>query len=170
MLVQSLLDLSRLEAAESKPAFVTIDLVQVVREVSEQFASRAEQADRLFSVNCTDERITVDGNETQLRQVMINLLENALKFTPAGGWISLSLERAADQAKLTISDSGIGIPSEDLPHLFERFHRARNAAEYPGNGLGLAIVKAIVEAHRGNVAVQSEPMQVTSISVSLPIQ
>lgn len=169
-LVQSLLDLSRIEAAESRAAFAPMDLIQLVREVGEQFASRAEQANRLFTMKLPDESIDVQGNETQLRQVIINLLENALKFTPAGGWISLNLERASGQVTLTVSDSGIGIPAEDLPQLFERFHRGRNASEYPGNGLGLAIAKAIINAHQGNVAVQSEPMQGTSISVSLPAQ
>ena len=95
------------------------------------------------------------GNETQLRQVVINLLENALKFTPASGWISLNLEHSADEITLTVSDSGIGIPPEDLPHLFERFHRGRNVSEFTGNGLGLAIVKAIVEAHGGIVRANS---------------
>ncbi|HLO29415.1 MAG TPA: HAMP domain-containing sensor histidine kinase [Anaerolineales bacterium] len=168
-LVQSLLDLSRIEAAESKATFATVDLIQLVREVGEQFASRAEQAERAFTMNIPDERVSLQGNEPQLRQVIINLLENALKFTPANGWISLNLERSADQATLTVTDSGIGIPPEDLPHLFERFHRGRNASGYPGNGLGLAIVKAILSAHHGNVMVQSEPEKGTSISVSLPI-
>ncbi|HMB22161.1 MAG: sensor histidine kinase [Chloroflexota bacterium] len=169
-LVQSLLDLSRLEAAESKSTFEPVDLTQLVREVGEVFASRAEQANRPFTMELPAEAVQVQGNETQLRQIITNLLENALKFTPASGWIALVLERVDDQVRLTVSDSGIGIPSEDLPHLFERFHRGRNAAEYPGNGLGLAIVKAIVDAHRGDVAVLSETMQGTSISVSLPIQ
>jgi signal transduction histidine kinase len=169
VLVQSLLDLSRIEAAESKSTFTTVDLIQITREVGETFASRAEQANRLFTMELPAEAIQAQGNETQLRQIVINLLENALKFTPKGGWISLRLEQVSDQVTLTVSDSGIGIPPEDLSHLFERFHRGRNASEYPGNGLGLAIVKAIVEAHRGIVAVRSEQMQGTSISVSLPI-
>jgi signal transduction histidine kinase len=168
-LVQSLLDLSRIASAEVKSTFANVEFPQLVRELGEQFASRVEQADRSFSMNVPDEIIHVDGNETQLRQVIINLLENALKFTPTSGWISMELERSSDHVTLTISDSGIGIPPEDLPHLFERFHRGRNASEYPGNGLGLAIVKAIVSAHKGEVAVQSETGQGTSISVSLPI-
>ena len=168
-LVQSLLDLSRIEAAESKSSFAPVALSQLVREVGEQFASRAEQADRSFMIDLPDEQIILLGNEMHLRQVVINLLENALKFTPPHEWISLSLEHSSDQVRLTVSDSGIGIPLEDLPHLFERFHRGRNAFEYPGNGLGLAIVKAIVDAHHGKVAVQSEPGQGTSISVSLPV-
>ena len=169
VLVQSLLDRSRIEAAESRSAFTLVEMVQLVRELGEQFASRAEQVDRSFTLTFPDEKVYVHGNETQLRQVLGNLLENALKFTPANGWISLDLEQASNQVVLTVSDSGIGIPPEDLSHLFERFHRGRNASDYPGNGLGLAIVKAIVNGHQGDVAVQSEPGQGTLISVSLPI-
>jgi signal transduction histidine kinase len=154
-LVKSLLDLSRIEAAESKSNFTSVDMIQLVHEVGEQFASRAEQTERSFAMNVPDETVQVQGNETQLRQVLINLLENALKFTPASGSISLNLERSADKITLTVSDSGIGIPPEDLPHLFERFHRARNVSDYAGNGLGLAIVKAIVQSHGGSVEVQS---------------
>jgi signal transduction histidine kinase len=168
-LVQSLLDLSRIEAAEAKSAFVPVDFIQLVREVGEQFASRAEQADRSFTMNLPEESAQVLGNDTQLRQIVINLLENSLKFTPSNGWISLNMELSSNRVTLTVADSGIGIPPEDLLHLFERFHRGRNASEYPGNGLGLAIVKAIVSAQRGNVSVQSDPGQGTSISVSLPI-
>lgn len=168
-LVHSLLDLSRIETAESKSTFAPVDFSQLVREAGEQFASRAEQADRSFTMNVPEDTVQVLGNDAQLKQVMINLLENALKFTPVDGWISLDVEPSSDQLTLTVSDSGIGIPPEDLPHLFERFHRGRNASEYPGNGLGLAIVKAIVNAHKGEVAVQSTAMQGTTISVSLPI-
>jgi len=169
VLVQSLLDLSRLEAAGSKSSFAPVDIIQLVRQMSEQFASRAEQAERVFTVRIPDEILHVQGNETQLRQVLINLLENALKFTPANGTISLELERIQNQIKVTVSDSGIGIPAEDLPQLFERFHRARNVSQYPGNGLGLAIVKAIVNLHHGDVVVRSEEGQGTVIEVSLPI-
>ncbi len=167
-LVKSLLDLSRIEAAESKFDFVPTDIVQLIREMGEQFASRAEQTDRLLTMNVPTETLHVMGNEMQLKQVVINLLENALKFTPTNGTISLNLEHRANEIKLTVSDSGIGIPAEDLPHVFERFHRGRNVADYPGNGLGLAIVKAIVVAHGGNVAVQSQPGNGTRIMMSLP--
>jgi signal transduction histidine kinase len=168
-LVESLLDLSRIEAAESQSTFERVDLVQIVREIGEQFASRAEQADRFFSMNLREDVVPVVGKETQLRQVALNLLENALKFTPPNGSISLDLEGFEKEARLTISDTGIGIPPEDLTHLFERFHRGRNAAEYAGNGLGLAIVKAIVTRHGGSVTVQSQPGQGTQVNVFLPV-
>jgi signal transduction histidine kinase len=170
VLVTSLLDLSRIEAAESKSKFAPVDMIQLISEVGEQFASRGEQAERFFAMKISDENILVQGNEPQLRQVFINLLENALKFTPAQGRVSLNvdLERSANKVVVTVSDSGIGIPSEDLPHLFERFHRGRNVSEYPGNGLGLAIVKAIVSLHKGDLVVRSEERQGTAISVSFP--
>jgi signal transduction histidine kinase len=168
VLVRSLLDLSRIEAAESKTDFAPVDITQLVREVGEQFASRAEQTERTFTMELAEVNLQILGNEMQLRQVLINLLENALKFTPAGGKISLKVERLADEIQWNVSDSGIGIPAQDLPYLFERFHRARNVSEYPGNGLGLVIVKAIVNLHKGYVSVRSEEKRGTVISVSLP--
>ena len=142
----------------------------VVNEVGEQFASRAEQTRHDFTMNVDfDESVTVNGNETQLKQVLINLLENALKFTPRKGSIALSLERKDDHAILTVSDTGIGIPPEDLPHLFERFHRGRNSSAFPGNGLGLAIVKAIVDVHGGTVEAHSNGKDAGSIyTITLP--
>ncbi len=168
-LVQSLLDLSRIEARASKSDFVPVDIVQLVRELSEQFASRAEQAERNFTMQMPETAVTIQGNETQLREVVINLLENALKFTPVNGTIALTLEQHANEIQLTVSDSGIGIPPEDLPHLFERFHRGRNASEFPGNGLGLAIVRAIVNLHQGNITAQSKEKQGSIFTLSLPI-
>jgi signal transduction histidine kinase len=171
-LVKSLLDLSRIEAAESKSGLAPVDIVQLVSEIGEQYASRAEQTDRSFTMNVPDKTLSVIGNESQLRQVVINLLENALKFTPVGGTISTNLEHTAHEVTLIVSDSGIGIPTEDLPLLFERFHRGKNAAGYSGNGLGLAIVKAIVEVvHGGRVKVRSDGIGMGSLFiVILPTQ
>ena len=168
-LVESLLDLSRIEAAESQ-FMQPVDIVQLVREVSEQFASRAEQTGRICTLSVPERAVMIRGNVSQLRRVVVNLLENALKFTPAGGAISVGLERATSEIILTVADSGIGIPSADLPFLFKRFHRARNVAEYPGSGLGLAIVKAIVDRHQGSVVIRSAEAKGTRITVSFPAE
>ncbi len=168
-LVKSLLDLSRIEAAESKSDLVPVDFSQLVQEVSEQFASRAEQTEHEFEVGTFEENVSILGNAEQLRQVIMNLLENALKFTPKEGHISVALQIEENDAILAVTDNGIGIPAEDLPHLFERFHRGRNASNYAGNGLGLAIVKAILMAHRGNINAQSEIGTGTQMIVSIPI-
>jgi signal transduction histidine kinase len=167
-LVQSLLDLSRIEASEPKNDVERLDFARLVRELGEQFASRAEQTDRAFVLNVPDEAIYVIGREMQLRQVIINLLENALKFTPQNGLISVDLKPMEHQCSLSVSDTGIGIPLEDQSHLFERFHRGRNASEYAGNGLGLAIVKAIITGHKGSVTIESQPGQGTQVHVTIP--
>jgi two-component system heavy metal sensor histidine kinase CusS len=98
---------------------------------------------------------TILGDEVQLRRALSNLLDNALKFTPESGQITVGLGVEGEAARLGVEDTGIGIPAEDLPQLFSRFHRGRNTAAYPGSGLGLAIVKAIVERHQGRVEVIS---------------
>lgn len=168
-LVKSLLDLSRIEAAESKSNLTPLDFSQLVRDVSEQFASRAEQTQHEFEIGTFEEDVLILGKAEQLRQVIINLLENALKFTPKEGRISVALQVEENDAILAITDSGIGIPAEDLPHLFERFHRGRNASNYAGNGLGLAIVKAIITAHGGKIAIQSKTGEGTQLIVFLPL-
>jgi signal transduction histidine kinase len=94
-------------------------------------------------------------------------LDNALKFTPSGGSVTLKLDELPDLARLSVTDTGIGIPAEDIPNLFRRFHRGRNAAAYPGNGLGLVITKAIVEEYSGQIAVESSSTG-TCFTVTLP--
>jgi signal transduction histidine kinase len=154
-LVNSLLELSRLEASGVTPARERFDLSQVVRSAAETAASRAEQTGRQFSLALPAGPVALDGDETRIRHALDNLLDNAIKFTPAGGSVRLQLSTAAGWVTLAVEDDGPGIPSEDLPHVFERFHRGMNSAGIPGSGLGLAIVKAIVEIHQGKVIVES---------------
>ena len=154
-LAGGLLDLSRIESAQTAPEFERLDLTSLTAELGERFASQSEQAERTFTLDLPASPLPLMGNALQLQRVTNNLLENALKFTPQGGTIGLRLAKKADQAELCVTDSGIGIPAEDLPNLFERFHRGRNSADYPGTGLGLAIVKAIVELHGGQVGAHS---------------
>jgi signal transduction histidine kinase len=100
--------------------------------------------------------VIVGGDVAQLTRALRNLLDNACKFTPEGGEIAIALRDEGGWAEVSVQDTGIGIPENDLSQLFERFHRARNAADYPGSDLGLAIVKAIVEGHGGDVRAESE--------------
>jgi signal transduction histidine kinase len=155
-LTTDLLDLSRIETRMTPDEHKTFDLVQLALETSELYASRAEQAGILFNLTVPESRALVSGNESQLRRAMGNLLDNALKFTPENGTITLGIQPQEAQVALWVEDTGSGIPPGDLPQLFSRFHRGRNAAAYPGSGLGLAIIKAIVESHGGNVTVTSD--------------
>ncbi len=154
-LTQSLLTLSRLEAHGVERIRTPVDLSALIRQVVENFASRVEQTGITLTLALPAEAPVVQGDEEQLARVLSNLLDNALKFTPAGGTVTVSLQSVADRVQVSVTDTGIGIPAEDLPRLFSRFHRGRNAAAFPGNGLGLVIAKAIVEDHGGQIALSS---------------
>jgi signal transduction histidine kinase len=154
-LTNSLLELSRIESGEIKRETTLLSLNDLVQETSELYASQAEQKGIEFSLEMLHEDIFVQVNDGQLRRAIGNLLENAIKFTPSGGIVRLGLRRHGDTIELWVQDNGIGIPTDDLPQLFSRFHRGRNAFEYPGSGLGLAIVKAIVDYHNGQVSAEN---------------
>lgn len=166
-LTNSLLDLSRIEAKTNGDNEL-VNLNQLVQETAELFASRAEQSDVHFDLTLPDTPLQVPGSPLRLRQALQNLLDNALKFTPAGGEVTVALVREDNFACLTITDTGIGIPEEDVPHLFGRFHRGRNTADFPGNGLGLAIVQAIVGGMNGRIALR--PLTPgTQVQLHLPL-
>jgi signal transduction histidine kinase len=154
-LTNNLLILSRIETHSLPDERHTVDLGALVRETSELYASQAEQMGITFMIDAPSEPTVVTANEAQLRRTLCNLLDNAIKFTAENGCVELGLRKDGSGIKLWVQDTGIGIPAEDMPYLFNRFHRGRNTAAYPGNGLGLAIIKAIVESHQGKVAVDS---------------
>jgi signal transduction histidine kinase len=167
-LTAGLLDLSRIESGTQTPRWGLVHLVPLVEEVSELYASRAEQAGLAFELSALGDPVPVLGDEAQLRCVLTNLLDNTLKFTPEGGSICLGLRREGEMAVLWVEDTGIGIPEADLPHLFQRFRRGRNTAAYPGSGLGLAIVKAILDRHDGQVQAEGTERG-ARFTVRLPI-
>jgi signal transduction histidine kinase len=116
------------------------------------------------------ETTQVIGDEDRLKQLVLILLDNALKYTPANGHVTLGLQREASGSKITVRDTGVGIPPEDLPHVFERFYRADPARgrDPGGTGLGLPIARWIVEQHGGKITLESQPGQGTLATVNLP--
>ena len=167
-LTNDLLDLSRLEARVVDERRSLVDLVVLVSEISEAFASRAEQAGIAFNLETSQPSIVAKINEFQFRHAISNLLDNAIKFTPENGTITVSVQRDGDQVELCVNDTGIGISADDLPQLFSRFHRGRNAAAYPGSGLGLAIIKAIIDGHHGQIRVESSAGNGTHFALRVP--
>lgn len=167
-MTNSLLDLSRLESGEFEENFATINLSGLLREESEQYASQAEQRGISFLLDLPDMDVEVQGSPTQLLRVARNLLDNAIKFTPEGGKVEAGLTVEEEYVKLWVEDTGISVSEEEIPNLFQRFYRARNASSYPGSGLGLAIVKSIVEAHGGLVSAYRRDQGIR-FSVSLPM-
>ncbi len=154
-LTTSLLDLSSIEAGTAEGARDSVDAAALIREVAELYASQAEQAGLDFALAVPPRPVAVCGEAGQLRQAVGNLLDNAVKFTPAGGTVQVALQQEAEWVTVTVMDDGSGVPEVDLPHLFGRFYRGRNATTQPGNGLGLAIVEAIAAAHGGTVEAEN---------------
>ena len=162
-----LLDLSRVEALgiEKKP----IDLTALVAEVASRLASQAEKADITFT-NTLRAPLVVPADRDEMAQVLVNLLDNAVAYTPRGGHVTLSASETAEAVTVSVADTGIGILSHDIPRLFERFYRADKARSRAsgGTGLGLSIVKHIVENHGGTVGVESEYNKGSVFSFTLP--
>lgn len=166
-LVDDLLTLSRLD---SRPALQRndVDLSNLVQDVVDQFRDLA--TGHHWQIQGTAGAI-VSGDGDRLRQVLLNVLENARKYTPEGGRITVTVATTEDSALLTIADTGVGIPAEDVPHVWDRFYRIDQARTRAGGGfgLGLAIVKSIIESHGGQVALTSEYGKGTTVTLRLPL-
>jgi len=164
-LVDSLLDLSRIEAG--KLSLRKLPISKIIMDSASKYSGSTSAAGVSLQLNSIPDDIYVIGDELQIRRALNNVLDNALKFTPANGTITLQLDTEGHYARIIVKDNGVGIPPEDLPDIFKRFHRGRNAAGYPGSGLGLAIVKAIVDQHGGEVKIESDT-QGTMVTILLP--
>jgi len=169
-LIEHLLLLARADSG-TQMQFSPMDLTQTVREACEQGRVLAEAGQVLFDSNVPETTIWVEGDGQALRRGFLILIDNAVKYTGAGGQVRVSLIRKDGAADITVMDSGIGIAPEDLPRIFDRFYRADKARcrEQGGIGLGLAIARWIVEAHRGQIRVESALGQGSTFSVTLPL-
>jgi signal transduction histidine kinase len=167
-LSRDLLDLSKLESRNTDIEMERINLADLLAELSEIHASAAEQAGITFLLQVPSSSLIVNGVKSQLYRAVGNLLDNAVKFTPAGGKVSLSLGELDRSALIEIEDTGIGIPADERELLFKRFHRGKNTQRYPGSGLGLAIAKAIVEKHQGEIGLLSDKKH-TIFFIKLPL-
>jgi two-component system phosphate regulon sensor histidine kinase PhoR len=169
-LVTDLLELSKIESGHAPFRFAKTDLVKLAERTVARYTHQAEQAGLTLRAELPQEPVEglVDGD--RIAQVLINLVGNAIAYTPAGGEVVVAVEGSLDGAVLEVRDTGIGIPSEDLPRLFERFYRVDKARDRRsgGTGLGLAIVKHIVEGHGGRVQVNSTVGKGSTFRVFLP--
>lgn len=167
-LTEGLLQLSRLEATATEATLTRLDWGQVILKVSELYASQAEQKGLMFQLAIPDEPVWVVADDFYLRRAVGNLIDNAVKFTDTGGTVTVWLILNKISATLTVMDTGIGIPPEELEMLFGRFHRGRNVGHYSGSGLGLALVKAIAEEYGGEVKAKNTA-DGTAFSLELPL-
>lgn len=168
-LVSDLLTLARADSEHAEINTKPVDLRALVSDVHED-VQRIAESRGINSQATLNGPVTVKGDDTRLRQLLLILLDNALKYTDPGGRVSVSLDRVDGHARLQIADTGVGIPAKDLPHIFDRFYRADQAREHEsgGTGLGLAIAQWIVQAHHGSIKVDSEVGRGTRFQVDLP--
>jgi PAS domain S-box-containing protein len=168
-LVNTLLEFSRLEAGRDDAAFAPTDLGALTRDVASSFRSAIESAGLRFVVETElDEPVFVD--RSMWERIILNLLSNALKFT-FEGTIAVTVRRSGNTAELSVSDTGVGIAAEELPHLFERFHRVRGARSrtHEGSGIGLALVSDLAALHGGAVEAESTVGEGTTFRVTVPL-
>src|ERR1043166_6933488 len=172
-LVDALLTLARADEGLVRLHQEPVDLRALILETEETGELLAEPAGIEVSADAPVAPVIAPVDGSRIRQLVMNLLTNAVKYTPAGGRVRLWLERDDGRVRFGVSDTGIGIAPGDLPHIFDRFWRADSArtrtGERPGVGLGLAICKWIAEAHGGTIEVQSRPGRGTTFSVTLPV-
>ncbi len=168
-IVDGLLALAKIDSGEANQHWTPVDLAQLAASTADQMSLLAE--DKKISITCeASEAVPVDGDSGRLKQVIVNLLDNAIKFTPPGGQVVIRTQASNGTARLEVRDTGVGIPASAIPRVFERFFRVDEARsrDEGGAGLGLSIVKSIITAHGGMVSVQSEPQKETCFRIQLP--
>ena len=172
-MVDSLLMLARGDEGRAPLHVEAVDLHELLDEVAETAGILGEQADVAVEVSSPATPVTLEADRARIRQLLMNLMTNAIKYTPAGGAVAITCKRRDETVVLEVRDTGIGIAPGDLPHIFDRFWRADPArsrtSARPGTGLGLAISKWIAEAHGGAIAVQSRSGRGTTFTVTLPM-
>lgn len=170
-LIEDLLDLSRLESGRLKVKLAEVALAELCADVVERLRPRAEQGGISLHLELPADLPSVRGDRDRLAQVLVNLVDNGIKYTPRGGEVRVTAQPEESAVRVLVRDTGIGIPRADLSRVFERFYRVDKARSRAsgGTGLGLSIVKHIVEAHNGQLAVESEPGQGSTFSFTVPI-
>ena len=167
-LIDQLLALARLQQPRDETVFGPEDPADLLREAADGIRPRAKDKHVEVDVVASEPLSAVAVDRKRIGQVLANLLNNAVTYTPSGGKITLSAEMSDKGVTFTVADTGIGIPKEYLPHIFDRFFRIPGQTEEAGTGLGLAIVKEIVAAHEGEVTCESEPGKGTTFRVRVP--
>lgn len=168
-LIEDLLDLSKIEQQGFKLNMGTVDMKELLGEIKMVLENKSQEKEISLQVDVL-RHVPVIGDPSRLKQIFINLVNNAIVYTPAGGTVSVALLEDEHNAYIKVSDTGIGISTEEIPRIFERFYRVDKARSRNtgGTGLGLSIVKHLVEAHHGTITVDSTVGEGTTFTVALP--
>jgi two-component system phosphate regulon sensor histidine kinase PhoR len=162
-------ELSRIESGEAPLKKELVEVSGVVTRVTERLRAQAERAGLLLETRLDPELPQIPADRGRLEQVLLNLIHNAIKFTRPGGRVSVTAVTDGQYLTVSVADTGVGISTDDLPRVFERFYKADRARAGGGTGLGLAIAKHIVEAHQGRIWVESVEGRGSTFSFSLPL-
>jgi two-component system phosphate regulon sensor histidine kinase PhoR len=168
-MVQEMGDLSRIESGEAPLQKKPVDVADVAARAVERLKAQSERAGLQIKLNIVTGLPKVSADEARIEQVLVNLVHNAIKFTPPGGRITVSGKAEGDKLIVSVSDTGVGISEDDQPRVFERFYKADRARAGGGTGLGLAIAKHVVEAHGGRIWVESMEGKGSTFSFTLPL-
>jgi two-component system phosphate regulon sensor histidine kinase PhoR len=168
-MVQELLELSRIESGQAPFEIAPVPVADVVNPPLERLRPQAERADLQLSIDLSPNLPPVLADAERMQQVVTNLVHNAIKFTPPGGGVEVLAKMSQDEVVISVRDTGVGIPADDLPRIFERFYKADRARSGGGTGLGLAIAKHIVLAHGGRIWAESVEGRGSTFYVALPI-
>jgi len=168
-MVEELLELSRIESGQAPLRLAPTSVAELVIPPVDRLRPQAERAGLEITVLLPPELPPVVADLDRARLVLTNLVHNAVKFTPPGGRITVAAEPAGDEVILSVQDTGVGIPADDLPRIFERFYKADRARSGGGTGLGLAIAKHIVQGHGGRIWAESAEGQGSTFHFTLPV-
>ncbi len=168
-IIDNLLFLSRIDSRDYQRSFEKIHLDEILLEVFEKTASLANKKELSYVLEKM-ERVPIQGDPILLSRLLMNLVDNAIKYTPPGGRVKISLKNTGKKAKFTVQDTGIGIPGDALPFIFNRFYRVDQSRSQPneGAGLGLSIVKKIADIHQAEIEIHSQLNKGTTVRVSFP--
>jgi signal transduction histidine kinase len=170
-LTSDYLDLARLESGRAHYHLTIIDLRKLIDASAEIMRARVIENGLTLHLNLPNTLPPLQADEDKMKQVLINLISNAIKYNRPGGSITLAAQGEGARLILTVSDTGLGIPPESVPSLFQRFYRVPGTEKVAsGTGLGLSICKRIIEAHHGTIDVQSELGKGTSFIINLPVK
>jgi signal transduction histidine kinase len=168
-LIDSLLDIGRIQGGGLRVERKPVELCSIARALVDELQPSLEQ--HTIQLECDADALIVAGDAGRLEQVVQNLLQNAVKYSPAGGVVTVRVYRQNDRANLSVSDQGIGIPEVAQANLFQQFYRATNveAQQIQGMGIGLYVVKEVVNIHDGEITVQSREGEGSTFTISLPL-
>jgi two-component system phosphate regulon sensor histidine kinase PhoR len=169
LIVSELLELSRIESGRVPLKMVRVMPCELLSRVEERLRLQADRSGLQIDIICDEAIPPVLADSSRLEQVLVNLLHNSIKFTPEGGYIALRANQDADNVVFSVTDTGIGIPTNDMSRIFERFYKIDRARRTGGTGLGLAIARHLVEAHGGKIWAESIEGHGSTFYFSIPI-